>query len=140
MARSKLKWIGIGALGFVVLMLSVVVLLLTRSYDSQRLGQRLLAQISTDDFQVTAAGFTFHPLSGLEMTGVEVRSAIPDGVMTATIDDIIVTHEVKPLLSGRLVFTEIVLERPAMEVVWSTAPAALPADPAAGGPAGGGPA
>ncbi|MEM1181961.1 MAG: hypothetical protein AAGM22_26680 [Acidobacteriota bacterium] len=132
MARSTLKWIGIGAAALFAVIVATAVLLLTRSYDSETLGERLLNEISGDDFRVSAEGFDFHPLSGLEMTGVQVWSAIPDGTMTAAIDKIIVTHEVRPMLTDRLIFREIVLERPAMDVVWTTAPA----EATGGGPGG----
>lgn len=131
MDRSKLKWIAIGAAALGILLLAVVAMLLTREYDSRGLGEALLARVNGEDLQIAAEGFKFHPLSGLEMSGVTMTSAIPDGAMTAQVEKITVTHRLRPLLTGRVVFDEIVLEKPDMQVVWSTAPVAVP--PSTGG-------
>ncbi|MCG8460976.1 MAG: hypothetical protein MI919_32225 [Holophagales bacterium] len=106
------------ALGFFVLV-AMVLLLLTREYDSRELGEALLSQIRSETLEVEADGFRLQPLTGLEMRGLRLRSLSSDGTMSIDVGRVIVTHRFASIFSGRWVFEEIVLEEPAIEVVWA---------------------
>ena len=104
----------------VVLVIVVIgLVLLTRDWDSPELGQALLDKVSeATGVQMTATGFRFNLLKGVELSGVQASSVEEDGrEFSFSLDELVFEHRVMPLLSGTVAIDRIVLERPQFELV-----------------------
>ena len=116
----------------VVLVIVVIgLVLLTRDWDSPELGQALLDEVSeSTGVQMTATGFRFNVLKGVELSGVQASSAEEDGrEFSFSLDELLFEHRVMPLLSGTVAIDRIVLERPQFELVDSPEEAGAEAEP-----------
>ncbi len=108
------KLILVAAVAAGLLVLAVVVALFT-DFDSPELGRLALGQIGkASGFDLEAQGFRLNLLRGLELEGVEARAT--DGGMTASMDRLVLKHRPADLLGGTLTVTEIMLDRPRVEL------------------------
>lgn len=123
----KRVWkVGLGiTLAFLVTVVAGLACILNVELDSPRLGREILAQVSEQTgVHLTAQRFRLHLLSGLELDGVKATSELPTGKVTASIDRLLLLHELGPLIRGHLVIDEVRLERPEIELVTTEAPPA----------------
>lgn len=135
LAPKKIVIAAVLALGLAVLGL---VLLLFVEFDSPRLGRLALDQIGkAAGFELQAEGFRLNLLRGLELEQVAARGQVAGGQMTATMDRLVLKHRPADLLGGTLTVTEIVLDRPRLELD-STQAGSSPAPPPAEAVAAGG--
>jgi len=102
-----------------LIILVVVLVLLTRDWDSPELGQALLEKASeATGVQMTATGFRFNLLKGVELSGVQASSAEEGGrEFSFSLDQLIFEHRLLPLLSGTVAIDRIILEHPQFELV-----------------------
>lgn len=129
--RRRLLWIaaGVGLAAAVA-----VVLLFTVSWDSPRLGRAVLARAGgLAGLDVEAAGFRLNLSRGLELRDVRATGDLEAGRLEMTMERLVLAHRLTPLLAGRVVVDELVLERPEIRLLAVEAPPA-----GTGGTAGGG--
>ncbi len=108
--------IVVGALVAVVLLL--VVFVLTRDFDSDELGNALLAKVGeATGIELTARSFRLDLSQGLWLEGVEAHGEMPGGEFSASLDQLVFEHRLLPLLRGEVVIDRVVLERPQIEVI-----------------------
>jgi len=132
---KKLLYI-VGALVAVVLLL--VIFVLTRDFDSDELGNALLAKVGeATGIELTATSFRLNLSQGLWLEGVEAHGEMPGGEFSARLDKLVFEHRLLPLLRGEVVIDRVVLEGPQIEVVSYEVEEAVPAEdePAAAGEA-----
>lgn len=111
----------------VVLALIVAVAFLSFGFDSERLGRSVLARAGDRlGLELTAERFDFHLFRGLEIEGLTARGSLPAGALDARLDRLTLRHELRPLLSRRLVVRELLLTGPRIELTETTAPAPAP--------------
>ena len=104
----------------VVVLLAIVLFLAARDWDSPELGQALLDKAGeATGIQMTATGFRFNLLKGVELSGVEASQQDEGREFSFTLDQLIFEHRLLPLLSGTVAIDRIVLERPQFELVES---------------------
>ncbi|MEM7349597.1 MAG: AsmA-like C-terminal region-containing protein [Acidobacteriota bacterium] len=131
-AKPK-KLILVAAVALVVLALGVVAVLFTE-FDSPELGRLALNQIGQSaGLELQAEGFRLNLLRGLELENVQARGPLEDGELTATMDRLVLKHRPGDLLGGTLTVTEIVLERPQVELVAGERVATRPTEAASTG-------
>jgi hypothetical protein len=117
--KKLVLWIGIG----VVVVVVALGIALTLDYDSPELGRAILSRLGASaDLEIEAEGFHLNLLKGVELAGVRVAGQLPAGAVTATADQLVLKHQFWPLLGGKVVVDEIVLERPVV-ALYSTAEA-----------------
>lgn len=105
-------------LAALVVLVAAAIVALTRDYDSPELGRALLARAGHEaGLDVKAEGFRLNLLRGLKLENVEVTSRTPGAGFHARADRLVFTHRLGPLLRGQVRIDEIVLERPAVELV-----------------------
>jgi hypothetical protein len=134
------KILKVGAVLLTLLAMAVAVLLLV-DFDSPRLGQALLAQVSREaGVRIEAGRFRLNLLKGLRMEEIRFETAGPSGRLTATAAELDFEHRLLPLLRGKIEIDRAALYQPRLELVTpaETAPAAAArTTPAtAGAPAG----
>lgn len=106
-----------------VLLALVGYLLLNASYDSEALGRAVLERAgAATGLELAAEGYSFRPLSGLKVRGLTARGTLPAGHLDARLERLSLSHEFWPLLWGRVVVHEIILE----QMVVSLTPGAAP--------------
>ena len=104
----------------VVVLLAIVLFLAGRDWDSPELGQALLDKAGeATGIQMTATGFRFNLLKGVELSGVEASQQDEGREFSFTLDQLIFEHRLLPLLSGTVAIDRIVFERPQFELVES---------------------
>lgn len=111
----KALWIGSGlAVLFVVLV--VVVFLI--DFDSPRLGQALLAEVSArTGVKMEADGFKLNLWRGLRLDGFRFATDSPSGKLTVEAPGFLAEHRMAALLRGRVEIERIVLYQPRIELV-----------------------
>jgi uncharacterized protein involved in outer membrane biogenesis len=103
----------------VLVILVIGVILLTRDWDAPELGQALLDKAGeATGVQMTATGFRFNLLKGVELSGVQASSSEEGGrEFTLSLDQLLFEHRVLPLLSGTVAIDRIILDHPQFELV-----------------------
>lgn len=102
----------------VAIVMVVGLFLLTKDYDSPELGQSLLDKVGeATGVEMTATGFRFNVLKGVELDNVTAKSSTPGRELDFTLDQLIFEHRVWPLLSGTVAVDRVVLERPQFTLV-----------------------
>ncbi|MGH9463403.1 MAG: hypothetical protein ACRD1X_19540 [Vicinamibacteria bacterium] len=92
-----------------LIILVVVLVLLTR--DWEKVGE-------ATGVHMTATGFRFNLLKGVELSGVQASSAEEGGrEFSFSLDQLVFEHRVLPLLSGTVAIDRIILEHPQFELV-----------------------
>lgn len=96
-------------------------------FDSERLGRSVLDRAGDRlGLELAAERFEFHLFRGLEIEGLTARGSLPAGALDARLDRLTLRHELRPLLSRRLVVRELVLAGPRIELTETTAPSPAP--------------
>jgi hypothetical protein len=127
----RLLWLA--AAGSVLAAVGLTVLL-TVSWESPRLGAAALAEAGRlAGLELEAGGFRLNLSRGLELRDVRARGDLEAGRLEMTMERLVLAHRLLPLLSGRVVVDELVLERPVIRLLAVEETAAGP-----GGPGGGG--
>lgn len=127
----RLLWLAAAAVLLVVAALGV---LLVVDWESPRLGAAALRKAGeVAGLELEATGFRLNLLRGLELREVRARGDLDAGRLEATMDRLVLEHRLLPLLSGRIVVDELLLERPTIHLLSPSAAAAAPASGAAGG-------
>ena len=104
----------------VVVLLAIVLFLVARDWDSPELGQALLDKAGErTGIQMTATGFRFNLLKGVELAGVQASQKDEGREFSFTLDQLIFEHRLLPLLSGTVAIDRVVFERPQFELVES---------------------
>lgn len=102
----------------VVVLALAVVFLLVRDWDSPELGQKLLDELgAATGVEMTATGFRFNVLNGVELDGVTAKSSSPGRELDFTLEQLVFEHRIGPLLSGTVAIDRIVLDTPQFEMV-----------------------
>jgi hypothetical protein len=103
----------------VLVILVIGVILLTRDWDAPGLGQALLDKAGeAAGVPMTATGFRFNLLKGVELSGVQASSVEEGGrEFSFSLDRLVFEHRVLPLLSGTVAIDRIILEHPQFELV-----------------------
>ena len=100
-----------------VLALTVAAAVLYFRFDSERLGRTVLDRAGEGlGLDLAAERFDFHLLRGLEIEGLTARGSLPAGILEARLGRLVLHHELRPLLSRRLVIRELVLAEPRIEL------------------------
>jgi len=112
---KKLLYV-VGALVAIVLLL--VIFVLTRDFDSDELGNALLAKVGeATGIELTAVSFRLNLSQGLWLEGVEAHGEMPGGEFTASLEQLVFEHRLLPLLRGEVVIDRVVLEGAQIEVI-----------------------
>ncbi len=114
MAKNRKKLLIAAAVVAGLLVLAVVVLL-TTEFDSPELGRLALGKVGeASGFDLQAKGFRLNLLRGLELEEVEARAI--DGSLQASVDKLVFKHRPSDLLGGTLTVTEVLIQRPVVEL------------------------
>lgn len=106
-----------------LLVLGLIAVLFTE-FDSPELGRLALARIGeSSGLDLRAEGFRLNLLRGLELEKVEAEGQLADGEIKASMERLVLKHRPADLLGGTLTVTEMILDRPRLELV-TTAEAA----------------
>jgi hypothetical protein len=105
------------AIALLVVSAGAIVLSLI-TWDSPRLGAAVLTRVGAmAGIELSAQDFRLNLLRGLELRGVRVRCPLEAGHLEATTDRLLLEHRLLPLLSGKVVVDQLVLERPEISLV-----------------------
>jgi hypothetical protein len=105
-------------LAILVVIVAAAAVVLTLDYDSPRLGRAILERAGEQaGLDLRAEGFRLNLLRGLQLEDVEVVSHTPGSAFHARADRLVLEHRLAPLLRGQVRIVEIVLVRPAIELV-----------------------
>jgi hypothetical protein len=133
--RKATRRLLVGAAVAAVLAVAVLVVLVTRTWESPALTRAVLDSLSGPDLRVGAATVRLSPLRGVELRDVTVDARLEDGRLTAGAEEATLSHDPWRLLSGEIRVDSIVVRRPRAEVTWDAEAAPVEADAAAAGPA-----
>ncbi len=99
---------------------AVLLILLSRDWDSPELGRKLLAQVAAaTGVQIEAEGFRLNLLKGVVLERVEAKTSGEGREITFHLDRLVFEHRLLPLLSGTVAVDRILLEAPRFEMVQS---------------------
>lgn len=99
---------------------AVLLVLLSRDWDSPELGRALLSKVSAaTGVQIEAEGFRLNLLKGLVLEKVEAKVEGEGRNLTFHLDRLVFEHRLLPLLSGTVAVDRILLETPRFEMVQS---------------------
>jgi uncharacterized protein involved in outer membrane biogenesis len=122
----------IGLASILALVVAIVVFLLVHDFDSPDLGRALLDKVSAaSGVTITARTFHLNLLNGLKLEGVELTSNADGRTLRMALDTLLFEHRVAPLFSGTVAIERVLLDRPAIVIVETSAAAPGPAQPAA---------
>ncbi len=114
MAKTTKKLILAAAVAAGLLLVALIAVLFTE-FDSPELGRLALGQVGkASGFDLQAQGFRLNLLRGLELDQVEARST--SGDLAAAVDKLVLKHRPMDLLGGTLTVTEILIDRPRVEI------------------------
>jgi hypothetical protein len=117
-----LLWIAAAVAGVFVVAVTV---LLVVDWDSPRLGAAALRKAGESaGLEIEAEGFRLNLLRGLELRDVHVRGDLDAGRLEVTMERLVLEHRLLPLLSGRIVVDELVLQRPRIHLLTAETEAA----------------
>jgi hypothetical protein len=101
-----------------VLLLVGVLLAATMTWRSPRLGAAVLGKVGElGGIEVEATDFRLALLRGLELRGVTARADLENGRLEATMDRMLLEHQLLPLLRRQVVVDRLVLEKPELRLV-----------------------
>jgi hypothetical protein len=111
----KALWIGSG---LAVLFAVLVVVVFLIDFDSPRLGQALLAEVSArTGVKMEADGFKLNLWRGLRLDGFRFATNSPSGKLTVEAPGFLAEHRMAALLRGRVEIERIVLYQPRIVLV-----------------------
>lgn len=133
--------------GFALALLLVLLLLVVgvfKTWDSPALGRAVLARAGAlGGVELEAQEFRLALLDGLRLGEVHAVAELPAGRMTLDADEVILEHQLAPLLRRQVQVDRIVLRRPRLvleeaPMAAESSPGAAPAKTAPAGPEAGG--
>ncbi len=96
----------------------LAVFLLSRDWDSPKLGRALLDKVSAaTGIQVQAEGFRLNLLKGVVLEKVAAKSKTEGRELTLDLDRLVFEHRLLPLLGGTVAVDRVLLEKPRFVVV-----------------------
>ena len=124
-------------LGIIILIVILGVAFLIWRLDPETLGAAVINRLNQNEgVDITADSFALSPFKGLELQAAQATFVQESGTLNLELDRLLLEHEIWPLLQGRFVVHQIVLEAPRIELV--SAPAGAPAEDGSSSSGGGG--
>jgi len=115
---GKTRTLLIVAAGLLLLVIAAVAVLLLGDYDSERLGEEVLARLGPVlGMELEAEGFRLRPLRGLEIRGLRGHGSLPAGELELSARRLVLEHSLLSLLGGTFRVHEVRLEEPVVELV-----------------------
>ena len=102
----------------VVALVLILFLIAVSRLDSAALGARAIEQIHRKTgIELHAERIALHPVKGLDLDLATAIGTAPSGTFTASIEHLRIKHRLLPLLWGEVVMSEVLLQRPVVELV-----------------------
>lgn len=106
------------ALAAIAVLVLILFALAVLRLDTAVLGARAIEEINRKSgIQLQAERIALHPLKGLDLEDARASGTSPAGEFNARIDHLRIKHRLLPLLWGQVVMSEVLLERPEIELV-----------------------
>src|SRR5204862_5954972 len=125
-------------LGVVIALVVLAGAALLLEFDATALGRAVLERAGAAiGGTLSARSVRLRPLTGLVLDGVQTTSSFAGGRATATIDRLVLDHRLSRLLRGQIAVDRLLLQRPKVRLVETSAPrSARTASPAGAAVAG----
>jgi hypothetical protein len=125
-------------LGIIILIVILGVAFLIWRFDPETLGAAVIHRVNQNEgVDITAESFSLSPLKGLELQSAQATLVQDAGTLKLELERLLLEHEILPLLQGRFIVHQIVLEAPQIELVSAPAEVETVNGPSSAGGGGG---